>query len=145
MPAPLISNAMGAAGDSSYQHKIPQLSAGIKTSAAVSAKRVVSIGTTGLVATSATDGTPSLCVGVSDRAAASGSVVNVVTCGPIDDVPCSGTVSAGDLLKRNTTTAGWVQATATPVAGEVIGFAINASASNVVDVWVTAGTSKSLS
>ena len=44
---------MGAGGDSSYQHKIPQLAAAIKTSAAVSAKRVVSIGTTGLVATSA--------------------------------------------------------------------------------------------
>lgn len=107
------------------------------TSAAVTAKRVVAIGTAGLVAIAATNGTASLTVGIAQSAIASGQAGLVVTQGIAEDVPCDGTVAAGDLLKRSVTTAGSVSATATPAAGEVIGVAINASSSNTVDVWVT--------
>lgn len=142
---PLVKNSNSAGGDTSLETKCFNLVAPFKTSAAVTAKRVVSIGTDGKVATSATDGTASLCIGISTGSnVASGDTARVVVAGLAENVPCSGTVARGDLLKRNTTTAGYVQATATPAAGEVIGVAINASASNVVDVWVTA-LGKSLS
>lgn len=140
----LVKNSNSAGGDTSLETKCHSVVAPFKTSAAVTAKRVVAIGTDGKVATAATDGTASLTIGISTGSnVASGDTAKVVVAGLCENVSCSGTVAAGDLLKRNTTTAGWVQATATPAAGEVIGVAINASASNVVDVWVTG--SKALS
>lgn len=140
----LITNANSAAGDSSLQTNLPCWQGSMQASAAITAKRVVAIGTDGRVATAATDGTASLTIGVAiTAAAAANGIVQVVLGGIAENVPCSGTVAAGDLLKRNTTTAGWVQATATPAAGEVIGVAINGSSSNTVDVWV--GAAKALS
>lgn len=141
----LIPNSLGAAGDTSLESKLWNSVWSCKTSAAVTAKRVVSIGTDGRVATSATNGTASLCIGIATRGAASGSVALVVHAGMCENVAADGAIAAGDLLKRSTNTAGYVMATATPAAGEVVGVAINASASDVVDVWVTAGTSKALS
>lgn len=107
-----------------------------KSSAAVAAKSVVSVGTTGLVATSATNGTASLCVGFAVSAIASGATGQVATGGYLTGVPCDGTVAAGDIVKRSTTTAGSVAATATPAAGEPLGTAIAASASNTCSVLI---------
>ena len=110
-----------------------------KTSAAVAAKAVVAIATDGTyrVATAATNGSASLCVGiVGDTAAASGDQALVVTRGVVKSVPVDGAVSAGDILKRSVTTAGRLAATASPAAGERFAVALAASASNVVDVWV---------
>lgn len=131
-----IVNTVNAYGYSDLQTGVWSLQAPFKTSAAVTGPAVVSINTAGLVATAATDGTASLTVGIAPASIASGSVGRVIVLGLAEDVPCAGAVAAGDLLKRSVTTAGKVSATATPAAGEVIGVAINASASNVVDVWV---------
>lgn len=137
MPEQQISNPNGAFGVTALRSKVWSQNAPFKTSAAVVAKRLVAIGTTGLVATAATDGTPSLVVGAANDAIASGNTGLVVVEGMAEDMPADGTITAGLLLKRSVNTAGYVQATATPVAGEVIGFAVNASASNVVDVWIS--------
>lgn len=135
-----VHNPAGAFGYTDLQTKLYSLEGEFVASAAISAApRVVAIGTTGLVATAATDGTASLTIGVAAHTAASGSVASVILHGIAENVPCNGAVAAGDLLKRSVTTAGYVAATATPAAGEVIGVAIAASSSNTVDVWVTPG------
>lgn len=134
-----IGNPLNAFGYTDLQTTLWYQAAEFKTSAAVTAKAVVAIGTTGLVAIAATNGTASLAIGVAVNAIASGASGEVCVFGIAEDVPANGAVAAGDLLKRSATTAGSVAATATPAAGEVIGVAINASASNVVDVWVRPG------
>lgn len=131
-----IGNPLGAFGYTDLQTGLWYQPAEFKSSAAITAKRLVSIGTDGRVATTATDGTASLVIGVAVSAIASASSGEVIVAGIAEDVSAAGAVAAGDLLKRSATTAGYVSATATPVAGEVIGVAINASASNVVDVWI---------
>lgn len=99
---------------------------------------VVAINTAGSVAAAATNSTASLQVGITAKSAsASGKTLGVVVQGFVRGVPCDGTVAAGDLLKRSVTTTGSVATTATPAAGEVIAVAIAASASNIVDVWVS--------
>lgn len=128
-----INNPAGAFG---LTADFPQSASPYKTSAAVTAKRVCAVGTTGLVAVIATDGTAALCIGISRDAIASGATGLIVERGIVTGVAAAGTVAAGDLVKRSVTTAGYVSATATPAAGEVLGFAIAASASNVVDVYV---------
>lgn len=134
---PEIINTNGAFGYTALQGNVWSLQAEFKSSAAIAgAPQVVSIGTSGTVAESATDGTASLCVGIAVDNGASGDTAKVVVLGLAENVPCDGSVAAGALLKRSVTTTGSVAATATPAVGEVIGVAIGASASNVVDVWV---------
>lgn len=132
-----IVNATNAFQYTDLQTSIFSVQAEFDTSAAITAPAVVAIGTTGLVATAATDNTASLCVGVAIRTVTSGKPVSVVVHGIAENVPAAGAVAAGDILKRSVTTAGRVSTTATPAAGEALGVAINASASNVVDVWVS--------
>lgn len=136
MAGKVITNPAGAFGYTDLETQLYSQTAPFVTSAAVTAKRVVAIGTAGTVAIAATDGTASLTVGVASAAIASGQAGLVIIGGVAEDVPCTGAVAAGDLLKRSVTTAGSVSATATPAAGEIIGTAINASSSNTVDVWV---------
>ncbi len=131
-----IENPADAFGYTDLATKLVSLEAPFKADAAVTAKSVVAIGTDGNVATADTNGTASLAIGVASNAISSGKVGNVIVYGVAENVPCAGAVAAGDLLKRSATTAGYVSATATPAVGEVIGVAINASASNTVDVWV---------
>ena len=131
-----IINPGGAHGYTSFDATLPSTQQSFKTSAAVTAKRIVSIGTTGLVAISATDGTPSLCVGQAVSAIASGEIGLVAIQGIAEDCIAEGTIAAGAIVKRSATTAGAVAATATPAAGEAIGVAINASAGGTVDVWL---------
>jgi len=137
MSGKLIENPQGAFGYTDLRSQLWAEEVSFKASAAITARRVLAIGTTGLVAIIATDGTASLAVGIAQSAIASASTGMVIVQGIAEDVPATGAVAQGDLLKRSVTTAGSVSATATPVAGEVIGVAINASASNVVDVWVS--------
>jgi hypothetical protein len=117
-----------------WSRKVPLLAGGT-----VTAKSVCAMGTAGAVTVAATDGTASLCVGIAAAAITSGSVGLVIVQGMAEDVPVNGAVAAGDVLKRSATTAGRVAATATPATGEALGVAINASASNVCDVWVSKG------
>ncbi len=135
-----INNPAGAFG---LAADFPQAGEPYQASAAVTAKRVVAIGTTGQVAVAATNGTAALCIGVSRDAIASGNVGIIIERGIVTGVGADGAITAGLLLKRSATTAGFVAATATPAIGEVIGFAIAASASNVVDIYVS--PSKALS
>lgn len=136
MATPTITNPNSLGDTSDLTFELGGLDANFKTSAAVTDRRVVSIGTTGQVAVTATNGTLSLCVGVAIAAAASGDIVPVRMHGVVENVPATGAVSAGDLLKASATTAGSVTATATPTAGQVVAVAINDSASSVVDVFV---------
>jgi hypothetical protein len=121
---------------SSLQQEVWHLPAPFKAVSAVTARAVVAISTAGQVALAATDSTASLCVGVAKNAIAAGDSGIVIVHGIAENVPCDGSVSAGDLLKRSATTTGSVAASSAPAEGEVLGVAINASASNVVDVWV---------
>jgi hypothetical protein len=137
---PRLVNDPSSVTSSDLSAKTLPASRPLRASAAITAKRVVSYTTEANVATTATDGTPSLVAGIAvTAAAATGDIVEVVWNGVVDNVPCEGTVSAGMLLTRSANTAGWVAATATPAEGEVVGVAINASASNVVDVLVGHG------
>jgi hypothetical protein len=132
-----ITNPNGAFGYTNLETKLFRTEAEFKTSAAIAgAPQVVAIGTDGTIAPAATDSTASLSVGIATRDAASGDTVKVVVYGIAENVPAAGAVTAGAILKRSATTTGSVSATASPAAGEAIGIAINASASNVVDVWV---------
>ena len=139
--AKTINNPNGAFGYTDLQNSLGSVELEFKTSAVIAgAPQVVSIGTTGLVAESATNGTASLVIGIARaNASATGKTVSVVVLGIAENVPCDGAVAAGDLLKRSATTTGSVAATAPPAAGEVLGVAINASSSNTVDVWVCRG------
>lgn len=134
MPTAMITNPNLADGYTTLD--APEVTIEKKTSAAVTAKTVVAIGTTSLVAMAATNGTASLQLGVALRAIGSGKTGTIVTQGVVENVPCDGSVAAGDRLKRSVTTTGSVAATATPAAGEVIGVAIAASASNVCTMYV---------
>jgi len=134
--AQTIHNPNGAFGYTDLQNKLFHIEGEFKASAAIAARHVVGIGTDGRIVTQITNGTPSLVVGVAREAIASGDTGGVIVGGVAEDVPCTGTVAAGALLIPSGTTAGYVAASATPAAGAVVGVAINASASNTVDVWV---------
>lgn len=132
----IINNPLGAFGVTDLQNQLPSLEGEFKASAAITAPKVVAIGTDGQVATAATNGTASLQVGVAIKDATSGGRAKVVYYGIAENVPAAGSVAAGDIVKRSVTTAGYVSATASPAAGEAIGIALNASSSNTVDIWV---------
>src|SRR5438105_4632966 len=100
-----ITNPSGAYGVTDLQQKSWALFAEMNASAAITAKRVVAIDTTGKVAIAATNGTASLVVGIARDAIASGSNGVVVVAGIASAVPATGTVAAGDLVKRSVTTA----------------------------------------
>lgn len=105
-------------------------------SAAITGPVVVAINATAQVATAATNGTAALAFGIARRTIASAATGPVVISGIVRSVPCAGAVAAGDVLKRSVTTAGYVSTTASPATGEALGFALAASSSNVVDVFV---------
>ena len=142
MPQQNVVNPTDAFGYTDLQTTLPATvdpfeAAGVQAAG----PKVVAINTVGAIATAATNGTASLVVGVAINGASintSGSVM-VVTRGMAENVPCDGAVAAGDALKRSVTTAGSVATTATPGVGELLGYAINASSSNTVDVWVCKG------
>lgn len=137
MAGPQLGHA-GAYGYTDLQTKNAPVVEGMQASAAIAAPRVVVNGTDSRVATAATDSTPSLIAGINIKAvSAAGAEAHVVTLGLAENVPATGTIAAGDLLIRSVTTAGSVSASATPTTGAVLGRAINASASNTVDVWVS--------
>lgn len=104
--------------------------------AAITGPCVVATSTDSKIATAATNGTASLAFGIARRTIASAATGPVVVMGEVKLVPCAGAVAAGDIVKRSVTTAGYVSATATPAAGEALGFAVNASSSNTVTVFV---------
>lgn len=131
-----IHTAQGQFGYSDLRTALWAQEAQFQATAAIVARNVVAINTLGQVATAATNGTASLAIGISQDAATTSGDCTVIVLGIAENVSCNGAVAAGDLLKRSTTTAGYVATTNTPTAGEVIGVAINASVSNTVDVWV---------
>lgn len=140
MASKTITNPAGAFGYTDLMTENFSSTAPFVTTAAVTGPAVVAINTAGnTVTTSLTNGTASLSIGIAVDSIPSGQVGLVVVHGIAENVPCTGAVAAGDLLKRSVTTAGSVSATATPAAGEALGVAINASTSNTVDVWVMPG------
>lgn len=132
-------NPMGAFGYTDLDQQLYQETGTFKASAAVTAKRVVAIGTDGRVAVAATNGTAALAIGVSNQTIASGASGNVVLGGIVTGVAAAGAIAAGDVVKRSATTAGFVSTTASPATGEAIGIAIAASASNTVSLFIING------
>lgn len=132
-----INNPLGFGGYTDFQTLVGNIAWDFKTSAAVTAKYCVALGSDGTVAHAATDSTAAGTLGIALESAASGDMVKVAIFGAVDNVPVAGTVTEKLILKRSVTTTGYLSATATPVAGEAIGFAIAASASNVADVWIS--------
>jgi hypothetical protein len=140
MGSKTITNPAGAFGYTDLNTKLPQTVDSFVASAAITSpstgRKVVSVNTEGKVATSATDGVAALAVGVAFDTVVSGDVAQVITAGIAENVLAQGTIAAGDSLIRSGTTAGYVAASATPVAGTVIGVALNASSGGTVDVWL---------
>lgn len=137
MTGTAISNPNGAYGYTDLQTKLPSEQDEFSASAVIADRAVVALSSTGTVATALTNGVAATAFGIAVQpAAAAGEPIQVVTYGIAENVPCAGAVAHGDILKASATTAGRVSTTATPAAGEAIGFAIGASTANTVDVFV---------
>ena len=134
----VLSNPAGAFGYTAKQDKLYQQIAPFKAESAITGPAVVAINTTGNVATVATDGTAATCVGICINSPAANEIAQVVIAGVVDAVPCAGTVSAGQILIRSVTTAGRVNSSTAPAAGEALGMAIadGSGANGTVSVWV---------
>lgn len=141
MPQKALSNPNGAFGYTDLQTKLGYNTVDCVAGAAIAARVPVSITSTGTVATTATDGTA--IIGVSLNAAAAGDIVQVITTGIAENMSAGGATTLGTPVIRSATTAGWVTSSATPVTATVVGFALGASASNTVDVWVLPGSNTS--
>lgn len=133
-----ITNPGLAFGYTDLTSKLYQQIAPFKAEAAITGPAVVAINTTGNVATALTNGSAQLCVGVCINSPAAGEMAQVVIAGIAENVPCGGTVSAGQILIRSGTTAGRVISSATAALGEPLGVAIadGSGANGTVDVWV---------
>lgn len=132
-----IHNPNGAYGYTDLQTQLYSIEGEFKAATAIAgAPQVVAIGTDGKIGEAATNSTATLTIGIAMRNAAINDTIGVVLLGIAENVPCDGAVARGDILKRSVTTTGSVAATATPALGENLGIAMNASASNTVDVWV---------
>lgn len=134
----VLNNPAGAFGYTAKQDKLYQQIAPFKAQTAITGPAVVAINTTGNVATVATDGTASTCVGICINSPAAGEIAQVVIAGVVDSVPVAGTVSAGQMLIRSVTTAGRVNSSSAPAAGEALGVAIadGSGANGTISVWV---------
>ncbi len=134
----VLSNPAGAFGYTAKQDKLYQQIAPFKAQSAITGPAVVAINTTGNVATVATDGTAATCVGICINSPAAGEIAQVVIAGVVDSVPVAGTVSAGQMLIRSVTTAGRVNSSSAPAAGEALGVAIadGSGANGTISVWV---------
>jgi hypothetical protein len=135
----IVTDIHATSGAALDQQTLGYISLPFKASAAVARGAVVAIGTDGQVAAAGTASTATLSIGIATKAAAAGEIVQVAVLGYVPNVPATGSVAAGDALKRSVTTTGSVSASAAPVLGEFLARAVNASASNVVDVWVAPG------
>lgn len=141
-----IHNPLGAFGVTDLRSVAGGEPMQMKANGHIFVNDVVSIDTSGRVVQCITNGTATLVIGVavagpgtsSDTSAiaGTGTPVQVVTQGIAAQVKAAGAVAAGDVIKRSATTAGYVSATAAPAASECFAIAINASASNLVDIWV---------
>jgi len=133
-----ITNPLLAFGYTSDTDKLYQQIAPFKAQSAITGPAVVAVNTTGNVATIATDGVAATTVGICINSPAAGEIAQVVIAGIAENVPCAGTVSAGQILIRSVTTAGRVNSSATAAPGEACGIAIRdgSGANGTVDVWV---------
>lgn len=134
----VLTNPAGAFGYTAKADKLYQQIAPFKAQSAITGPAVVAINTTGNVATVATDGTAATCVGICINSPAAGEIAQVVIAGVVDSVPVAGTVSAGQMLIRSVTTAGRVNSSSAPAAGEALGVAIadGSGANGTISVWV---------
>jgi len=113
----------------------------VVSTAAIAAKQVVQIDSSGTACRVATTTPSALQLGVALQGGAVGQVVNVAVQGAVGAVPYTGTAPvAGDTLIQSAATAGKVVVNNTPGLGQSIGMAIGAgysvNAVNVVDVWI---------
>lgn len=133
-----ITNPGSAFGYTDLTTKLYQQIAPFKAESAITGPAVVAINTTGNVATAATNGAAASVVGICINSPAAGEVAQVVIAGIAENVPISGTISAGAILIRSVTTAGRVNSSATAALSEPLGVAINdgSGANGTIDVWV---------
>lgn len=134
----VLTNPAGAFGYTAKADKLYQQIAPFKAQSAITGPAVVAINTTGNVATIATDGVAATTVGICINSPAAGEIAQVVIAGVVDSVPVAGTVSAGQMLIRSVTTAGRVNSSSAPAAGEALGVAIadGSGANGTISVWV---------
>lgn len=138
----LISNPQGAYGTTDLVEKFQPLVMEMVATADIAARTVVTVNTV-LKVTKATTGAAAAgnSLGVTVDAIKSGRVGKVVVFGPVDNVPSTGAITAGQPVVADTTTAGNVKAKANPAVGECIGFALTDAASNLVSIFVGRGLS----
>lgn len=136
----VISNPQGAFGTTDVVEKFQPIVMELVATADIAARTVVTLNSSGKI-TKATTGAAAAgtCVGVTVDAVKSGRVGKVAVFGPIDNVPATGTITAGSPVIADTTTAGNVLAKATPAVGECIGWAFAAASGGLVSIFVTKG------
>lgn len=140
MAGKTITNPVGAYGVTGLDQTGFQETAQFTVStAAIAAKQVVQIDTSGTAVRVATTTPNTLQCGISLTGGAVGQVINVAIQGAVGAVPYTGTAPvAGDVLIQSATTAGRVAVSNTPGLGQSIGIAVGAGAAGVVDVWLGA-------
>jgi hypothetical protein len=132
-----ITNPGGAFGVTDAEQKFWYLAAEQVAGAAIAARAAVYLSSDGTVYTQPTNANTTQFVGFSLNAITAGQTGLIVVRGYVSGVVANGAVSAGNLLQVSATSAGAVIASAAPVAGGGVGFAVINSASNFVDVWVS--------
>lgn len=100
----------------------------------VTAKRVVCVKTDGSFEQCGTGTTARLALGVAAHNVLNTVVGSIVVAGYVSGVPCTGTIAAGDLVVRSTSTAGSVMANNSPGAGETLGKALGTCSGSLVNV-----------
>lgn len=136
-----ITNPNGAFGYTDIGDKGPQYASDMLCGGTITAKTPVSITSTGTVIATATDGVA--VIGVALDSGVSGDTIRVCHLGVVNSVSAGGATTLGTQVIRSATTAGYVTSSATPVVGTVVGFALGASASNKVAIWVQPGSNTS--
>lgn len=131
-----LTNPGGAFSVTDKQQQQWYESAPYTANAAIAARTLVQISTDGSVSTATTNSTTAKCIGATLNAIASGQIGEVILFGYVAGVTASGAIAEGNLMKLSVTSGGAVSASAAPAAGEKLGFAIAASASNLVDIWL---------
>lgn len=132
----IIHPSTGAFGNSGVASKTPRIQNGYKASAAISGPKIVFLSADGTVATMASGSAAITALGVCINSPAAGEIAQVVESGIVQSVPVDGTCNANSVVIRSGTTNGSVTASATPAVGEVLGYAMAASASNTITMRV---------
>lgn len=142
MASSIINNPSGAFGVTDLDQKLFKTTGEFVASAAITAKSVVSISSTGTVATTTTGGVGVIGVAL-NAASGADKTIQVILTGIATNMVAGGATTLGTPVIRSATTSGAITSSATPVTGTVVGFALGASAGGLTSVWVLPGSNTS--